>query len=44
VESASVHWVIQENQGDLIAQVALANPHMEGVGFDLPEGERPSKP
>lgn len=24
-------------QGDLIAQVALANPHMEGIGFDLPE-------
>jgi hypothetical protein len=24
-------------QGDLIAQVALANPHLEGIGFDLPE-------
>jgi hypothetical protein len=24
-------------QGDLIAQVALANPHISGVGFDLPE-------
>jgi hypothetical protein len=24
-------------QGDLITQVALANPHIEGVGFDLPE-------
>lgn len=24
-------------QGDLIAQVALAHPHMEGIGFDLPE-------
>jgi hypothetical protein len=24
-------------QGDLITQVALANPHMEGIGFDLPE-------
>jgi O-methyltransferase domain/Dimerisation domain len=24
-------------QGDLIAQVALANPHIEGFGFDLPE-------
>jgi hypothetical protein len=24
-------------QGDLVAQVALANPHIEGVGFDLPE-------
>ena len=24
-------------QGDLIAQVALANPHIEGIGFDLPE-------
>jgi O-methyltransferase domain/Dimerisation domain len=23
-------------QGDLIAQVALANPHIEGIGFDLP--------
>ena len=23
-------------QGDLIAQVALANPHINGVGFDLP--------
>jgi hypothetical protein len=23
-------------QGDLITQVALANPHLEGVGFDLP--------
>lgn len=24
-------------QGDLIAQVALANPHIDGTGFDLPE-------
>lgn len=24
-------------QGDLAAQVALANPHLRGVGFDLPE-------
>jgi hypothetical protein len=24
-------------QGDLIAQVALAHPHLEGIGFDLPE-------
>jgi hypothetical protein len=24
-------------QGDLIVQVALANPHVEGIGFDLPE-------
>jgi hypothetical protein len=24
-------------QGDLIAQIALANPHVEGIGFDLPE-------
>lgn len=24
-------------QGDLIVQVALANPHLEGIGFDLPE-------
>jgi hypothetical protein len=24
-------------QGDLITQVALANPHLEGLGFDLPE-------
>src|SRR6201996_3314900 len=24
-------------QGDLITQVALANPHMQGIGFDLPE-------
>jgi O-methyltransferase domain/Dimerisation domain len=24
-------------QGDLAAQIALANPHLEGVGFDLPE-------
>ena len=23
-------------QGDLITQVALANPHIEGIGFDLP--------
>jgi O-methyltransferase domain/Dimerisation domain len=23
-------------QGDLISQVALANPHIEGIGFDLP--------
>jgi O-methyltransferase domain/Dimerisation domain len=24
-------------QGDLIVQVALANPHLSGMGFDLPE-------
>lgn len=24
-------------QGDLVTQIALANPHLEGVGFDLPE-------
>ena len=24
-------------QGDLISQVALANPHITGIGFDLPE-------
>ena len=24
-------------QGDLITQVALANPHLEGIGFDLPQ-------
>jgi hypothetical protein len=24
-------------QGNLIVQVALANPHVEGIGFDLPE-------
>jgi hypothetical protein len=24
-------------QGDLITQVALANPHLRGIGFDLPE-------
>jgi hypothetical protein len=24
-------------QGDLITRVALANPHLEGTGFDLPE-------
>src|SRR5579864_4198927 len=24
-------------QGDLVAQVALANPHIAGIGFDLPE-------
>ena len=24
-------------QGDLIVQVALKNPHLEGIGFDLPE-------
>lgn len=24
-------------QGDLAVQVALANPHLEGIGFDLPE-------
>ena len=26
-------------QGDLIVQVALAHPHLEGIGFDLPEVE-----
>ena len=24
-------------QGDLVSQIALAHPHLEGVGFDLPE-------
>jgi hypothetical protein len=24
-------------QGDLVAQIALANPHIRGIGFDLPE-------
>ena len=24
-------------QGDLAVQIALANPHLQGVGFDLPE-------
>ncbi len=24
-------------QGDLVSQVALANPHIAGIGFDLPE-------
>ena len=24
-------------QGDLITQIALANPHLSGIGFDLPE-------
>lgn len=24
-------------QGDLIVQVAMANPHLSGIGFDLPE-------
>jgi len=24
-------------QGDLVAQIALANPHLHGIGFDLPE-------
>ena len=23
-------------QGDLVTQIALANPHIEGIGFDLP--------
>ncbi len=23
-------------QGDLVVQVALANPHLNGIGFDLP--------
>ena len=26
-------------QGDLAAQIALANPHLRGIGFDLPEVE-----
>jgi len=26
-------------QGDLITQIALANPHISGIGFDLPEVE-----
>ena len=25
-------------QGDLVTQVTLANPHLEGIGFDLPPG------
>ena len=24
-------------QGDLVTQIALANPHLRGIGFDLPE-------
>lgn len=24
-------------QGDLVAQIALANPHLKGMGFDLPQ-------
>jgi hypothetical protein len=24
-------------QGDLVTQIAMANPHMRGIGFDLPE-------
>ena len=24
-------------QGDLVTQVALANPHLQGIGFDLPD-------
>jgi hypothetical protein len=24
-------------QGDLVAQIALANPHLKGIGFDLPQ-------
>ena len=24
-------------QGDLAVQIALANPHLQGTGFDLPE-------
>ena len=24
-------------QGDLAVQIALANPHLRGIGFDLPE-------
>ena len=24
-------------QGDLVVQVALANPHLQGIGFDLPQ-------
>src|SRR6185436_9614860 len=37
-------WVDYKNyvdvgtaQGDLAAQIALANPHLRGIGFDLPE-------
>jgi hypothetical protein len=26
-------------QGDLAAQIAIANPHLRGIGFDLPEVE-----
>ena len=26
-------------QGDLAAQIALANPHLTGMGFDLPQVE-----
>ena len=29
-------WIRGE-RGDLAAQIALANPHLRGVGFDLPE-------
>jgi len=27
----------RDRAGDLISQVALANPHIAGIGFDLPE-------
>ena len=26
-------------QGDLVAQIALQNPHLKGIGFDLPPVE-----
>ena len=29
--------MLEPPQGDLIVQVALANPHISGIGFDLPE-------
>lgn len=25
------------SQGDLAVQIAVTNPHLEGIGFDLPE-------
>ena len=30
-------------QGDLAVQVALANPHLRGIGFDLPQWRRSSR-
>ena len=33
------YWDVGTAQGDLAVQVALANPHLSGVGFDLAEVE-----